>query len=931
MYAMRTPRRFHRAALAGLLTLTLLGGLPGVVVHAAPCTTVTSAADDGSPGTLRSAINQVNAAVCNTITFSIGTGPQTIVLGSALPGIFSPVTIDATTQPGYSGTPLIEINNGSAPTNSRGLTIAGGSSTVKGLAITGFGGIGGIGIYALNSGGNIIQGNDVGTNASGATGRGNTVGIYFDSVSNNVVGGTTVAARNVISGNSSNGIVAANSSNNIIQGNYIGTNPAGTAALGNYTGVYISATTGGNANNNTVGGAAAGARNILSGNNNVGVAIDGTGGTATGNIVLGNYIGTNAAGNAQLGNHTGVFISAASNNTVGGTTPEARNVISANVNIPGTGPDASGDGLDIDGTNGPAEGNRVIGNYIGTDASGTLSFPNVEGLYILSANRNTIGGRTAAERNVISGSSINGVTIDGSKATTTGNVVIGNFIGTNATGTGAVANLVGVYIAAADGNTVGGAAGAGNIISGNGDAVAIDARRSTPDATITSAQFNIVQGNYLGTNPAGTAAIPNTQGVYIISGKNNTVATNVISGNTDNGVTIDGSLSATTGNVVQGNYVGTNAAGNSSIANGWGVYVTSAASNLIGGNAAGQGNVISGNIHAGVVVTGSGGSFNTVAGNDIGTDPTGTVAVGNSGFGIEIYGASTNTIGGFDAASGNIIANTSGDGVAVITVPSPPAPANNNSILSNRIFANTGASINLTNGANDGLSTPTLSSVIVTPGASPTMVVSGTVPGAANTQFRIDLFGNPTAVSQASVFLGASTVTTDGAGRFTTMPISYNPSNRFITATATSTTNGDTSRVSGPFGAIGPSPQVRSVSPSGGPTTGGTPVTITGANFSAGATVKFGTIAATGVTVVNATTITATTPAEPSNTGAVNVVVTNADTGSGTLTNGYVFVNSLPGPQPSVPPVGNPGPVPPVRQPAPVVSGPTPVPLPPRR
>ncbi len=91
-------------------------------------------------------------------------------------------------------------------------------------------------------------------------------------------------------------------------------------------------------------------------------------------------------------------------------------------------------------------------------------------------------------------------------------------------------------------------------------------------------------------------------------------------------------------------------------------------------------------------------------------------------------------------------------------------------------------------------------------------------------------------------------------------------------------------------GAANPAPNPASVSPSSGTTAGGTPVTITGTGFLAGAAVKFGGTSATGVSVSNSTTITATTPAHAA--GAVNVVVTNTDNQSGTLNNGYTYTTS---------------------------------------
>src|SRR5436190_3707177 len=95
-----------------------------------------------------------------------------------------------------------------------------------------------------------------------------------------------------------------------------------------------------------------------------------------------------------------------------------------------------------------------------------------------------------------------------------------------------------------------------------------------------------------------------------------------------------------------------------------------------------------------------------------------------------------------------------------------------------------------------------------------------------------------------------------------------------------------------------PAPTVSSISPNSGTANGGTAVTITGTGFLAGATVKLGGTAATGVTVVNSTSITATTAAHAA--GTVNVVVTNTDAQSGTLTNGYTYTGANPAPTVSV-------------------------------
>ena len=179
-----------------------------------------------------------------------------------------------------------------------------------------------------------------------------------------------------------------------------------------------------------------------------GIFIDGS--DATGNKVTGNYLGTDASGTQDLGNNIGV-LDYDPNNTVGGTTPAARNVISGNSY-----------GVAIIGAN----GTKVAGNYIGTDASGTKDLGNGGNGVQIEFGSHTIGGATAGERNVISGNEGNGVLITGNDSE--GNKVMGNYVGTDKNGAAPLANSAnGVYISAQN-NTVGGTtAGGSNVISAN--------------------------------------------------------------------------------------------------------------------------------------------------------------------------------------------------------------------------------------------------------------------------------------------------------------------------------------------------------------------------------------------------------------------------------------------------------------------------------
>jgi titin len=185
------------------------------------------------------------------------------------------------------------------------------------------------------------------------------VGVYVQNGGSNTIGGTAIADRNVISGNTVDGIQLDASSNNRVEGNYIGTDVTGMLDRGNTNqGIALF-----NASaNNTIGGTAAGAGNVISGNNGFGIALSSAG--STGNLIQGNTIGLAQDGTTLLGNSSsGIEIAAGANGTtVGGAVAGARNVISGNAN-----------GVRIIG----ATGVVVAGNYIGLDAGGTLDRGNV--------------------------------------------------------------------------------------------------------------------------------------------------------------------------------------------------------------------------------------------------------------------------------------------------------------------------------------------------------------------------------------------------------------------------------------------------------------------------------------------------------------------------------------------------------------------------
>jgi parallel beta-helix repeat protein/VCBS repeat-containing protein len=302
--------------------------------------------DKGADGfvSLREAILAANATANaggpDRINFDIA-GPQTINVLSALPVIWDAVIIDGTTDPDFSGAPVIELNGAGAGAGAHGLTITAGGSTVRGLVINRFDQDG---ISVSGGGGNSIVANYVGTNAAGTAANGNGgYGIRLAS-DNNVIGGMNASDRNVVSGSGIDGIFVDGSTGNVIQGNYIGTNAAGTAALGNTEdGIWLQ-----NASNNTIGGTVGGAGNLISGNNWSGIAFTGGG---SDNLIQGNAIGVNATGTGALGNlRHGVQFLGASGTTIGGTATTAGNVISNN----------GLDGVSIEA----GTGQRVLGNAI---------------------------------------------------------------------------------------------------------------------------------------------------------------------------------------------------------------------------------------------------------------------------------------------------------------------------------------------------------------------------------------------------------------------------------------------------------------------------------------------------------------------------------------------------------------------------------------
>lgn len=445
--------------------------------------------------------------------------------------------------------------------------------------------------------------------------------------------------------------------------------------------------------NNTIGGDRSigagpmGQGNLIS-DNREGIAIWGS--EAMSNTVIGNFIGTDASGLHALGNENiGVIIPAgASYNRVGGTSPGERNVISAHGRY----------GVHLIRNAGH---NVVVGNYIGTDVNGTIDLGNGEDGVILELG----AWHNVVEDNLISGNGLGGVHI--SDRFSSYNTVVGNLIGTDASGTQALGNVsygVAVGWGGANFNRIGGTwPGEGNLISGNDVGVELHGREAG----------NLILGNLIGTNTNGTEAISNNSGIFMIDDSSHNFiggATpeegNLISGNGLAGM----DLMPGERNFIIGNYIGTDASGTSALPNGQAGIDTATKSSWF------QGNVIAGNQWEGVSI-GPGAEFNHLRANRIGVGADGESPVPNVGAGVRIE-APSNVVGGWYPGDGNVIAFNAVDGVQAWHYPG-------NTIRRNSIHDNSGSGIQLLDGGNNMLPAPTIAYAL--PGSAWGMACPGCI------------------------------------------------------------------------------------------------------------------------------------------------------------------------------------------------------------
>jgi M6 family metalloprotease-like protein len=435
-----------------------------------------------------------------------------------------------------------------------------------------------------------------------------------------------------------------------------------------------------------------------------------------------------------------------------------------------------------------AKNNRIEKCYLGTDPTGSTASGNGWTIGLLDNSNNNFIGDVGAG-NLISGNTSAGVYITGS--TTTNNIIRGNLIGTDRTGTKALPNGYGIQIRGGSSKTTIDQ----NLVSGN----------SSVGIGISGSNLNVITANTVGPTLPGTAALSNSWGIYLAdNATSNTIGGttlalgNIVSGNSV-GVGIVGASKTT----LLFNYVGLDKTGKKALPNSYGVYLKKGATfatadNIIGSSSAG--NFLSGNSTYGLVLEGA--LRTTVRGNVIGLMSDRSTALGNANHGIWINtGASNNSI------MGNVISsNLTGVSVTGDTSLS-------NLIRQNSIFGNTKLGIDLDKnndakgitlndlndvdtGPNNLQNFPVITKVTKSATTPIQYTYEGTLNSRPNTTYIIDLYGNLVAhlsgYGEARYWLGSVTVTTNANGN-ATFSLTTTNNRKYLSATATNTTLGETS------------------------------------------------------------------------------------------------------------------------------------------
>jgi uncharacterized repeat protein (TIGR01451 family) len=365
---------------------------------------VTTNADSGL-GSLRDAMTQAIATVgADTISFNLPSGQLKISPLSPLPTITDNLTIDGTTQTGFTSSPLVEIDGTNAG-NVNGITFNNVSAgAVKSLVINNFSQ--GSGIYVTNNANAVsIEGTYLGTNKTGTAAAPNSVGITIDgNTTNTTVGGVGANQRNLISGNLTNGINGYNAINLTVANTYIGTNLAGNAALANgQNGINLAGTSFTTSLSAKIGLPIVGGGNLISGNNFNGINATLTFAAEIMNNIIGLNAGATAAiPNGSSSNYAGINLRQTIQNfNIGSSSANSQNIISGN----------TGDGILIYGNN--VNNGRISNNLIGTNTAGATGLGNGKnGVEIFGSNDIVVGGIGAGFGNTIAYNDLHGIAMD---------------------------------------------------------------------------------------------------------------------------------------------------------------------------------------------------------------------------------------------------------------------------------------------------------------------------------------------------------------------------------------------------------------------------------------------------------------------------------------------------------------------------------------
>jgi hypothetical protein len=751
--------------------------------------TVITTADDG-PGSLRQAILDANASPgADAVHFAIPGEPaavHTLRPLSPLPAVTGPTTLDATTQPGYAGSPLIELDGSAAGAEVDGVTVLVRPSVIRGLAVNRF-----------SRHGVVVRQTD----------------------------GSRDERTHPFT---------------LLERCHIGTNPAGTAARPNGgAGVLVDGP------GTAIAATRTGWENVISGNTLAGIRVvggDPRGYPAYFSVVIGgNRIGTNAAGDAPLGNgEEGVLVESPGMRVA--ITPHVAPARGSNV--------ISGNGASGVRVVGPAGSDnyrfpnhvRVDSTLIGTDGSGARAIPNGQSPDAAWRDGITVtgGGSFDIGSNTISGNHGNGVALLGDPDGGMTVSATGNRIGTDAAGTAALGNGGHGFLA----GRVNALELLSNHVSANGGSGVV-VRDTFNLSRYTRIQATL-SGNRIGTNKAGTIPMGNAgNGIELINAANVTVGgpnplvsrviypyevgfprvippgtvQNLISANGGHGLYVASSGTAARPSNIRiiNNLIGSAISEQATFGNGGsGVYLAGVVGATVGGTHTvappgpftgthAVGNVISGNAGDGITIASLGTTpsrQNIVERNTIGRLPRAPEGrFGNAGWGIAIVNSSDNRVGGPAAAVQNSIAYNGRGGVLV---RSDGAAANQNRLSANSIFANQGPAIDLQpgagatpndhrdldEGANHLQNYPTITGV-ERAGETTNVRFRLQVPSRG---FRVELFASSspdaTAHGEGERFLGAAVVTTGPAGDVTgtiSVPSSAIPPRSWLTVTATDT------------------------------------------------------------------------------------------------------------------------------------------------